>query len=252
MVCSGARCKQIVTSVLDRRKQEAAALSIKPSRPLFVWEPIPDFCIPDELEAFWEAARLVDVVSPNEGELSSYFGVQNMTDVVRDSGLTVSNEVMRVGIGPEGRGMLVVRTGSRGCTAFSIEGSLQMRAYFLPNGSNASSDRVVDPTGGGNTFLGGLCKALVGYTSPSTEQIMQMVNKDGNIKEEGEPMEQKKRIAIALVLANVAASYAIEQPGMPVLSYEAGKGAWNSEAFEDRVKAYIARERSHILEQQSF
>lgn len=252
MVCSGARCKQIVTSILDRRKHEAAALSATPSRPLFIWEPIPDLCTLAELEAFWEAARLVDVVSPNEGELSAYFGVQNMTDIVKSSGLTVADEVMRMGIGSAGKGMLVVRTGSRGCTTFSTEGSLQMRAYFLPNDSKASSNRVVDPTGGGNTFLGGLCKALVGDTSPSTEQIMQMINTDRNIKEGRETMKRKERIAAALVLANIAASYAIEQPGMPVLSYDAGKEAWNNEPFEDRVKAYIARERSHILEQQFF
>ena len=250
MVCSGARCKQIVTSILDRRKHEAAVLSATPSRPIFVWEPIPDLCTPDELEAFWEAARLVDVVSPNEGELSAYFGVQNMTDIVKSSGFTVANEVMRIGVGPEGKGMLVVRTGSRGCTAFSTSGSLQMRAYFLPNDSKASSDRVVDPTGGGNTFLGGLCKALVGDTTPSAEKIMQLLKTDRNMNEGRETMERKERITTTLVLANIAASYAIEQPGMPVLSYEAGKEAWNNEPFEDRIKAYIARERSHILEQQ--
>ena len=244
MVCSGARCKKIVTDILERRKHGGPSLP----RPLFVWEPIPDLCLPSELQVFWEALRLIDVVSPNEGELSAYFGAQRMSEVVGRSKEMVVDEVMKRGIGPDGRGILVVRTGSRGCTAFSPEGTLQMRPYFLPNDSNASSERVVDPTGGGNTFLGGFCKALVNHSVPTGQEIVSMIKGEKSSGEE-EGNERNERITAAIVMANVAASYAIEQAGMPELSEVGRKDLWNSEAFEDRVAAYITRERSHILEQ---
>ena len=55
----------------------------------------------------------------------------------------------------------------------------------------------------------------------------------------------------ALIYATVAASYVIEQPGMPYLSGDGrGEESWNGdEIFGDRLLYYINRERDHLQRQ---
>lgn len=250
VVCSGARCKQIVTEISDRRKAEAAYdLDAVSTRPIFVWEPIPDLCLPSELDAFWEAARLVDVVSPNEGELCGYFSASRMTDRAPGSDQTIAEHVVDHGIGPEGKGSLIVRAGKDGCVAFTPSCSLRLRPYYLPQESRTSNKRVVDPTGGGNTFLGGLCKALVGKTCPSKDQLLGWIFNGEAYDTETDEDSNRLHTLSSLVLANVAAGFAIEQQGMPTLSHSSGRELWNNEQFVERVREYIDRERDFILKQ---
>lgn len=76
------------------------------------------------------------------------------------------------------------------------------------------SHNVLDPTGGGNTFLGGLSVALA----------------------RGHGLED------AVAWGNVAASFAIEQVGVPVLHQgEAGKETWNGQDVEERLKEFQSR-----------
>lgn len=104
-----------------------------------------------------------------------------------------------------------------------------MPAYFQPSTSapatkseeagktvDGSSSKAVDPTGGGNTFLGGLSVALA----------------------------RGKTIEEACAWGAVAASFAIEQVGMPTLEPESkyGEGEkWNGDRVEDRLKEYMKR-----------
>lgn len=82
---------------------------------------------------------------------------------------------------------------------------LWLPAYW----TSEHADEVVDPTGGGNTFLGGLAVALA----------------------RGKSMEE------AACWGSVAASFAIQQVGMPVLgSDEEGQETWNGSRVEDRLK----------------
>jgi hypothetical protein len=83
-------------------------------------------------------------------------------------------------------------------------------AYFTEN----EKDRVVDPTGGGNGFLGGLAVALA----------------------RGKGLEE------AAVWGSVAASFAIEQVGMPVLGRdEEGRETWNGVVANDRLDEFMQR-----------
>ena len=252
MVCSGTRCKQIVTRILERREQEAAVHGLESlSRPKFVWEPIPDLCLPSELDSFWEAAKLVDIVSPNEEELAGYFGCRYMTDRKAKSKFTIVEEVMNHGIGPGANGSLIVRMGKRGCTIFTPARSMHMRPYFLPADDGTTNENVVDPTGGGNTFLGALCKAIAVESSSKIENIIAAITSRRN---EFKPTSTGKegRIAAASVLATVAASFAIEQPGVPTLSHGQSNELWNGEPFDDRMAAYIRRDKGRIAEQNFF
>lgn len=73
---------------------------------------------------------------------------------------------------------------------------------------------VVDPTGGGNTFLGGLGVALA----------------------RGESIED------AATWGTVAASFAIEQVGVPTLGRDAdGREAWNGHNVDARLKKFRQR-----------
>ena len=73
--------------------------------------------------------------------------------------------------------------------------------------------QVVDPTGGGNAFLGGFAVGLA----------------------------RGKTLDEAAAWGNIAASFAIEQVGVPVLGRDAdGNETWNGVRVEDRYAAYEA------------
>lgn len=75
-------------------------------------------------------------------------------------------------------------------------------------------ERVVDPTGGGNAFLGGLAIALA----------------------------RGKEVLDAAAWGSVAASFAIEQVGMPVLGVdEEGRETWNGARVEERLKEFLGK-----------
>lgn len=81
-------------------------------------------------------------------------------------------------------------------------------AYF----TEAQAERVVDPTGGGNGFLGGLAVALA----------------------------RGKGVVEAAGWGSVAASFMIEQVGVPVLGKnEDGDETWNGSRVEERLEEYM-------------
>lgn len=77
-----------------------------------------------------------------------------------------------------------------------------------------SGERVVDPTGGGNGFLGGLAVGLA----------------------------RGKEVAEAAAWGSVAASFMIEQVGVPALGVdEEGRETWNGVRVEERLQEYTTR-----------
>ncbi|KFY66807.1 hypothetical protein V496_01911, partial [Pseudogymnoascus sp. VKM F-4515 (FW-2607)] len=67
LICSPSRCISLVTNILSLRRQTLYPLS--PPKPLFIWEPVPDCCLPTELLATTAALGYVDICSPNHSEL---------------------------------------------------------------------------------------------------------------------------------------------------------------------------------------
>jgi hypothetical protein len=80
---------------------------------------------------------------------------------------------------------------------------------------HTSSEKVVDPTGGGNAFLGGLA---VG-------------------------MARDKGLEEAAMWGTVAASFAIEQAGVPELDEKVKKERWNDATVHERLKELEDRVR---------
>lgn len=298
LICSPARCQELTTAILARRK--AAYLASPPphdphgenyTRPLLIWEPVPDRCVPEELLACTNTLPLVDVCSPNHAELAGFMGgdgldpvtgevsvaaveraceqllasmpLQSYTLVVRagEKGCFVARNGGRkkkvVGggggggegdagaLGGLGGGLRVkkpkkkeyIRGGLRpdtdmealfaglmqdaeGCVAreeIEIDPGVEkwVPAYYGEGYGGADvGERVVDPTGGGNTFLGGLSVALA----------------------------RGKSIEEACAWGHVAASFAIEQVGFPVLSVDdEGRETWNGVRVEDRLGEFQER-----------
>lgn len=285
-------------------------------RPIFVWEPVPDLCVPSQLLKITNALPLVDVCSPNHSELASLMGDE--TKFLLPSGeintIAVERSVEQLLASmPLQSYSLVVRCGPAGCyvgknggrkrveggkkrkkkPSAALHGGLQpdtdMEALFagllqeedgsvafeeievdpgvekwfpayhkgdcLESGWETETDtsefteeddiseteqetpmvekrnpleksdaeakpsgegisKVVDPTGGGNAFMGALGAALA----------------RGNSIEE------------AAMWGSVAASFAIEQVGVPIFGQDTdGNETWNGARVEERLREFKER-----------
>ena len=264
LICSPTRCQQIVAEIISRRK--AAVSPDSYSRPIFVWEPVPDMCTPDELLNCTNTLPLVDVCSPNHAELAGFMGDDGLDP---DTGRISTTAVERyceqlLASMPLQSYTLVVRAGDQGCYIAKNAGTRRrtqqgsssskrrkrayggsglqldtdMEALFAgllqeDDGTIARDEvdadpgldrwmppfhrdasKVIDPTGGGNTFLGGLGTALA----------------------RGETVEE------AAIWGSVAASFAIEQVGMPILArHSDGSETWNEYKVQGRLREYRHR-----------
>ena len=205
-------------NILALRNQSGHAHS---PRPLFVWEPVPDLCVPEELANCLQALQHVDCVSPNHAELGRFFGKDtNGKEHVNHRLIEhLCDQWLESGIGVDGKGGIVVRAGKDGCLVTHSGSKKWLPAY------HQLSDRAVDPTGGGNGFLGGLAVGLVrGSDSPGLQSIEE-----------------------AAIWGSISASFAIEQVGMPTLSHSPqGEETWNGVRVEDRLSEFKGRLGSYV------
>lgn len=186
------------------------------SRPLLVWEPLPGSCKPCLRDDHLAAAKLVDVFSPNHLEFQSLFedpgpppasGLLERDLLEKHTGLLLDR-----GIGPAGRGAVIIRAGGDGClvSSNSIPGRHKWLPAFYDNDS-----AIIDATGAGNTFLGALTFA------------MSACDKD---------------VVEASALASVAASFSLQQIGLPTLCTEIeNRDGWNGDTFASRCEIYQAK-----------
>ncbi|KAI9799572.1 MAG: hypothetical protein M1825_004498 [Sarcosagium campestre] len=229
LICSPQRCIEIVTGIRKARQDES---SIDPLlAPLIVWEPTPDLCIYEELDNCRRALKYVDVISPNHAELGSFFGCDT-SDVKSDSvNRPLVEECCRHwierGIGSSrgvGAGAVVVRAGKNGCFIATRRMSKWLPTFHKTDSSIDSSPKVVDPTGAGNTFLGGLAVRLVRREEQSLEEALEE----------------------AAIWGSVAASFAIEQIGMPQLTLHSGDEKWNGVRVKDRLHDFKRSLNSYV------
>lgn len=307
LICSPKRCRELVLEIKDKRADLPASISNGPEKahdggddttgnhlpkPIFIWEPVPDLCTPDELLNCTNVLPLIDVMSPNHAELAGFMGDDGLDP---ETGEISTRAVERaceqlLGSMPLQSFCIVVRAGEKGCylarnggrkrthkhkskrkgkkPSALLHGGLQpdtdMEALFAgllqdPEGSIAREEievdpgierwipafhndsyeeddidpvqdeegteketgggkrkkgKVIDPTGGGNTFLGGLAVALA----------------------RGKGFEE------AAAWGSVAASFAIEQVGMPTLGHDDdGRETWNGVRVDERFEEFKTR-----------
>lgn len=265
LICSPLRCQQLVAEITSYRK----AATDSYARPIFIWEPVPDLCTPDELLNCTNTLPVVDICSPNHTELAGFMGDDGLdpeTGEISTVAVERACEQLLASM-PLQSFSLVVRVGAKGCYLAKNGGRKRQRdatsstkrrkKHYIRGGLQPDTDmealfagllqdedglvareeievdpglekwipayhqdasKVVDPTGGGNTFLGGLAVALA----------------------RGHGLEE------AAAWGSVAASFAIEQIGVPVLERLANDEGtitekWNGETLEKRLDAFQAR-----------
>ncbi|KAI9167273.1 hypothetical protein HJFPF1_03399 [Paramyrothecium foliicola] len=263
LICSPLRCQQLVADITQWRKAVSDPETY--SKPIFVWEPVPDLCTPDELLNCTNTLPLVDICSPNHSELAGFMGDDGLdpdTGGISTKAIERSCEQLLASM-PLQSFTLVVRAGEKGCyiaknggrrrqprtaaatkrpkkdyTRGGLQPDTDMEALFagllqdedgliareeievdpgierwIP-AYHQNPEAVVDPTGGGNTFLGGLSVALArGYG-----------------------------VEDAAIRGSVAASFAIEQIGLPALGRDSnGNETWNEDIVEERLQDFLAR-----------
>ncbi|KKK20581.1 pfkB family carbohydrate kinase (Mak32) [Aspergillus rambellii] len=243
MVCSSSRCASIVQDILRRqevfKKEGKGPSSRSKHRTIFVWEPVPDMCSPEEQEKFFAACKMVDVVSPNDLELGMMFGQPPWVEGERH-GKEIVDKILSSGIGPEGNGHLVIRAGKDGSYTFSRNERIWMPAYHQPSGSGHSP--VVDPTGAGNSFLGALTQGMVSEGRDPAKVINSVLAGSTGWQKAMADWEPYQNVLVALIFATVAASFVVEQIGVPRLSTSTdGKELWNGTEFTERVRLYTQR-----------
>ncbi|KAF1992370.1 Ribokinase-like protein [Aulographum hederae CBS 113979] len=217
LICSPSRCSDLATNINSRRPPN---FDIS----FYIWEPVPDVCTPVELAAARDALLAVDVVSPNHVELAMWFGDEvvskHSSSVDEDTVEKTAREFIKQGIGSRGDGAIVVRAGEKGCFVLTQamlaneEKGIWFPAYHpSPEDKRNGLNKVVDPTGGGNGFLGGLSVGLA----------------------------RGKAIEEAAIMGTISASFAIEQVGIPSLVYEHDGETWNGVRVEEREQEYTLR-----------
>jgi sugar/nucleoside kinase (ribokinase family) len=188
-------------------------------RPFVVGEPFPAACKKDNLAAFLEACKQVDVFSPNHLELQAMF-TTGSDEFEPEKMEDYATQILESGIGVGTEGLLVVRAGEHG----SLAKKRNERAIWSPPYYEQGSQKVVDPTGAGNSFLGGY---IAGW-------------------------QATKDWTQAISYGHVAASFTIEQIGLPKHENNSGVELWNGVNVWDRLKDYKARLRDAEIKSECF
>ncbi|WWC62556.1 uncharacterized protein I303_105152 [Kwoniella dejecticola CBS 10117] len=200
------RAEIILSEVKELRDQ-------KERNPIIVWEPEDE-----SLEVMQKIAKDIDVIGPNHNEVIRLFQPHIPPEVTPKELQTIYAELclriaqFRPKIG------VVIRCGCLGCcyaatptTPHNQDRRPDVKwvpAYWNPQREGWSEGKVVDPTGAGNAFMGGLAAAV----------------------DRGYLLDE------AVIWGSVAASFTIEQNGLPVLTTKEGKELWNDEDPSDRVQ----------------
>ncbi|KAI8665873.1 PfkB domain-containing protein [Fusarium keratoplasticum] len=179
---------------------------------LIVWEPAPLFCNKEHLESHLQACCFIDVFSPNHLELKALVHGKSETTspFSRELIQEYAQVFLNAGIGREGRGVIVVRCGEHGCLTMTKDVS-----FWLPSFYASASPQIVDTTGAGNAFLGGFTVGLQATC---------------DLRE-------------AAVLGTVAASFALEQIGLPkhVAASTLSAERWNGARVASRIAEFKER-----------
>ena len=212
LICSPERCIDLVQGITSRRSSHSK------DRPVFLWEPVPDLCVPEQLENCYKALEHIDIISPNHAELCGFFSesphIEGSDKADRDAIDRCCRKLINAAYERMQILKIVVRAGKDGCCVYLGNQSQWLPAY------HADPEKVVDPTGGGNAFLGGLATAFVRSSNP----------------------DEWARLVDGAAWGSVAASFAIEQVGMPVCGRNSNsEETWNGEVVQHRLQIFRKR-----------
>ncbi|KAK0614910.1 Ribokinase-like protein [Bombardia bombarda] len=198
-------------------------------KPFIVWELDAADAQPLDMDDIRKACRFVDIFSLNDVDLARLFTAsssnpnQDCTNVPEFDRRSLEKNAESLvnkpqGIGRDHSGVLVVRAGEHGC--FIAQRHHHPKTLWLP-AFHDPGHAVVDVTGAGSVFLGALTFAMA---------------------------ELHKNIVDAAKTAIVAASFAVEQVGPPVLSSGVGASEelWNCASFHRRLDIYERKIKARV------
>lgn len=198
LLCSPERCLQI----LDELQQ------LHSNQLVFVWEPIPDLCDEAHLQQIRRVLNRSETIffSPNAEEGARLFGDEEPLQLEE-----CLNYVWKFEHFIASQNSCVLRCGKHGSVALSSKdpGSGKRSVFHYPAYHELTPESVQDPTGGGNSYLGGFC---LGYS-------------------------MTKDLQIASICGNIAAGCVIEQLGVP--NYDKQTRRWNGLTLQQRLRHYI-------------
>ncbi|KZP24669.1 Ribokinase-like protein [Athelia psychrophila] len=198
LVCSPSRAADIVSEIRE----------INGWHPTTIFEPIPYRCVPEELPALKAMLSSISILSPNAEEALGLLALPGTP--TKELIEQAAGQFLDMGVGEDGAGYAIIRSGAMGAYAASRAGGGKwVEAFWMLKGT----EKVVDVTGAGNSFLGGLAAGL------------RLAN--GNVLD-------------AVFYATVSAGFIIEQEGLPHLSTapsaRAAVETWNGDSPQRRLE----------------
>lgn len=195
LICSMERAEEIVGEL------ESYAVDQGRERPLFIYEPVPNACLPENLEELLDVLPKVDIFTPNLEEAADLVDRQIPTtkEEIRDLATVFFPHIK------EGSA-IVVRCGKMGCYV-----KTHLIDDFFPS-YHQDEKAVVDETGAGNGFCGALMTAYI--------------LSGGNLM-------------AGVVCGTIASGCIIEKLGIPTKTVSEGKEMWNELSFQERLDNYL-------------
>jgi len=158
--------------------------------------------VPGELYSLIEVLPSISILSPNAEEALGLLSIP--LPVTQANIEEAAVKFLEYGVGEGGEGLVVIRSGALGAyVASRTTKGHWVEAFWGPNDIH----RVVDVTGAGNAFLGGLGAGL-----RCTQDVYE-----------------------AVLYASVSASFIIEQEGLPLMESDGGSWKWNGDSPQRRL-----------------
>ncbi|KAF3993251.1 hypothetical protein FT663_00525 [Candidozyma haemuli var. vulneris] len=190
--CAIDRCGTIIDCFAEQLKGTDGEL------PIHIFEPFPDICIPQNYEPLKQLLPKLHIFSPNLEEAAGFLGLDIPST---ENGIAKLAEQF-IQYSPKDGGV-VIRCGAKGCYIKTHSAGFMLEAY------HDDQSKVVDVTGGGNTFCGAFATAF--YLS-------------------------KQDWLVAGIFGNVASGCIVEKLGMP--AREPDTEIWNGTSIKDRLHHY--------------
>lgn len=205
-VCSPKRCTELLKDLDELSSQHATVRN----GAVIAWEPIPDCCKPEFLQDTLRILPKVDVLTPNAAECASFFGEEEPLD--RQNCERIAFKFLDYLTKPDSG--IVLRCGGLGCLLIkSVEKTPRWFPAYHKKSDDETFNKVIDPTGCGNTFVGAFATAFVKY---------------------------KKNFELGCIYATLASGACIEQYGLPkVTKSDKGQDLWNGTSIADRLDTYV-------------
>lgn len=189
LICSIDRCNELIDGIKKKRNGNT----------LFIYEPLPDDCIIENLEKLMNLLPKIDVFTPNLHEALLFLGKDKLNLDMESIAQRFYQHMTKLNAG------VVLRCGERGCYVMSDRVRDLFPAY------HQDQNNVRDVTGGGNLFCGGFAAALA-------------LTYDWKI---------------SAICGNIVSGCIIELLGMPKVTQMAGDDEkWNGLSLKERLAVY--------------